>query len=228
MGYDDLVRRTMVSDVDSIRSMNLSKSTTTIIVESGNDLTGENSGETVQQEEGEDSDHDVEAGQVEEPAAILPEDEDTGTQNVDESELFQNNENNNDDVVEEDLRSSTQSKCPGTDFEIGSLADSAMSELYVLQIKQPDGTLKQVPGSCAICLCQYVVGDRVVWSKHPACQHVFHEDCMVDWLVNVRSEATCPCCRQEFISMEGVEQPVKERSVREAIRTVMTMLPFVG
>mmetsp|Transcript_33356 Transcript_33356/g.60111 ORF Transcript_33356/g.60111 Transcript_33356/m.60111 type:complete len:315 (-) Transcript_33356:125-1069(-) len=80
---------------------------------------------------------------------------------------------------------------------------------------------------CAICLMEYETSERVSWSSNPACTHVFHEDCVVQWLVALGktkskmqrySEAPteaqllnyqleCPCCRQEFISRGQAELP---------------------
>jgi len=42
--------------------------------------------------------------------------------------------------------------------------------------------------------------DAVVWSNH--CPHMFHRDCLVSWLLKDR-KASCPCCRQRFISPEN-------------------------
>lgn len=57
-----------------------------------------------------------------------------------------------------------------------------------------------VSSYCNICLLEYEVGDIVVWSRRPhGCHHVFHEDCLLDWL---QRKPTCPNCRQEFFSIE--------------------------
>ena len=58
-----------------------------------------------------------------------------------------------------------------------------------------------VPGGCAICLCPYENGDQVSWSKEVACQHVFHQECIVPWLAK-KEEPKCPCCRQDFCVFE--------------------------
>ncbi|KAL7550833.1 hypothetical protein ACHAWF_017817 [Thalassiosira exigua] len=80
---------------------------------------------------------------------------------------------------------------------------------------------------CAICLMEYEPDGRVSWSSNPECTHVFHEDCMVNWLVtlgrtkskmqrfaedptefqllNYRLE--CPCCRQSFVAGTGADTP---------------------
>jgi hypothetical protein len=90
---------------------------------------------------------------------------------------------------------------------------------------------RAVPIFCAICLTKYEISDRVCWSSNSECSHMFHEDCMLRWLVALgrkRSkrkrfsanpserkmldyELTCPCCRQDFISRDvilGTEENV--------------------
>ena len=80
--------------------------------------------------------------------------------------------------------------------------------------------MREVPIFCAICLTEYEISERVCWSSNSDCTHVFHEDCIVQWLISlgktkskmqsfseIPSEAQllnyqleCPCCRQDFIS----------------------------
>jgi hypothetical protein len=51
---------------------------------------------------------------------------------------------------------------------------------------------------CTICLGTYEVGDMVVHSSNASCQHLFHESCIVSWLMT-RQSPLCPCCRQTFV-----------------------------
>lgn len=53
---------------------------------------------------------------------------------------------------------------------------------------------------CAICLSEYVVGDKVTGSPGDECHHAFHYDCILDWLS--RDNKNCPCCRKRFIPEE--------------------------
>jgi hypothetical protein len=54
---------------------------------------------------------------------------------------------------------------------------------------------------CPICLDNFEVGEIVMWSRynHGSCSHVFHEDCLLQWLLEQR-ENECPTCRACFIA----------------------------
>lgn len=89
---------------------------------------------------------------------------------------------------------------------------------------------RAVPIFCAVCLMEYEVTERVCWSSNTECTHVFHEDCIVQWLVSsgrtkskrqwfpdnpsekrlMCYELECPCCRQEFISKDARAENVEE------------------
>ena len=102
---------------------------------------------------------------------------------------------------------------------------------------------RYVPNGCAICLCHFVGGDSIIWSATPSDPHVFHEHCMLKYLLSVGSKAArsrrriqeadgqdpvksatdfamlCPCCRQPFVSARVIAIPssrvddLEERSV---------------
>jgi Ring finger domain len=65
---------------------------------------------------------------------------------------------------------------------------------------------RSVPSVCAICLCQYGVGDTVTWSTESACQHAFHRDCVIPWL-SKKDEPKCPVCRQDFCRAAVISVP---------------------
>lgn len=54
---------------------------------------------------------------------------------------------------------------------------------------------------CPICLDNFEVGDRVMFSRHneSTCAHVFHDECLLQWLLEQR-ENECPTCRACFIA----------------------------
>lgn len=55
---------------------------------------------------------------------------------------------------------------------------------------------------CAICLCPYEEGDIRIFSKK--CVHVFHKECILEWLVNSHNE--CPCCRVDMVTMSEIKE----------------------
>lgn len=56
---------------------------------------------------------------------------------------------------------------------------------------------RKISNCCAICLCEYEVGEKLVWSDNVDCKHAFHDDCILDYLQN-QKETPCPCCRRAF------------------------------
>jgi hypothetical protein len=50
---------------------------------------------------------------------------------------------------------------------------------------------------CAICLSHFKPQQLVCESNNASCQHVFHKDCMIDWLM--KQHETCPMCREVYL-----------------------------
>jgi hypothetical protein len=50
---------------------------------------------------------------------------------------------------------------------------------------------------CAICLSPFKSQQLVCESNNSSCQHVFHKDCMVDWLM--KHHDSCPMCREVYL-----------------------------
>jgi hypothetical protein len=50
---------------------------------------------------------------------------------------------------------------------------------------------------CAICLSHFRPQELVCKSNNSSCEHVFHKDCMVDWLM--KRHDNCPMCREVYL-----------------------------
>mmetsp|Transcript_31768 Transcript_31768/g.54161 ORF Transcript_31768/g.54161 Transcript_31768/m.54161 type:complete len:400 (-) Transcript_31768:327-1526(-) len=93
------------------------------------------------------------------------------------------------------------------------------AEVTEQDITQQKDDRREVPIFCAVCLGEYETSERVCWSSNTECTHVFHHDCMLQWLKSLGKRACkqqrfsenpsvqqvmnytmeCPCCRQSFI-----------------------------
>ena len=67
--------------------------------------------------------------------------------------------------------------------------------------------------TCIICLDEYMKGDLISFSKNPACHHMFHQSCIIEWLSSRRSNYKCPCCRVNFLSSGKKENQAGVRSI---------------
>ena len=47
---------------------------------------------------------------------------------------------------------------------------------------------RKIANCCAICLCEYEVGEKLVWSDNVACKHAFHDDCILYSILKVKSK----------------------------------------
>jgi hypothetical protein len=69
---------------------------------------------------------------------------------------------------------------------------NAMARSLSIVLSKKDDTSK-----CYLCLLNYVKGDEVAFSKfNDKCNHQFHKDCIVEWLMK---RTACPCCKEEYI-----------------------------
>ena len=56
--------------------------------------------------------------------------------------------------------------------------------------------------SCSVCIDQFEEGDII--KTMPTCQHVFHKDCIDEWL---SQHSTCPNCRASLLPAPGSPSP---------------------
>ena len=61
---------------------------------------------------------------------------------------------------------------------------------------------------CSICLMEYGAGEIISWAKDEACDHVYHQECIVGWLSTARRDGTlhdsCPLCRTKLVMETNV------------------------
>lgn len=91
-----------------------------------------------------------------------------------------------------------------------------------------------VAPTCAICLTEYQDGDEICWSHNNRCYHVFHRDCILEWLLR---QDECPCCRLNFLSLGDRDQssgryrqipPVVAQALPVATTTAATTTRTLG
>ena len=95
----------------------------------------------------------------------------------------------------------------------GSKAPSAAD--YPAAIETDD--LRVIFPECSVCLNNFKVGERISWSPEDDCDHVFHQDCIMQWFLTlsrrddakrrkrsygVECKLHCPMCRQDFIASD--------------------------
>jgi hypothetical protein len=61
--------------------------------------------------------------------------------------------------------------------------------------------------SCIICLEAFRKGDYVTFSKSTQCMHVFHQECLEEWLKNPKHDE-CPSCRFRIITDDGDKEEI--------------------
>jgi len=83
----------------------------------------------------------------------------------------------------------------GNPQEVNSLPQDEKSN----QFNQELEARHQADVVCPICLLGYNSGDHVAWSKKSKCQHTFHRDCLVTWLL---MHDECPNCRCSYFETE--------------------------
>ena len=50
--------------------------------------------------------------------------------------------------------------------------------------------------ACPICFEEYSIGDDMCMSRNSTCSHVFHAECMTNWLMK---SDNCPLCRADYL-----------------------------
>uniref|UniRef100_A0A7R9WUC2 RING-type domain-containing protein n=1 Tax=Craspedostauros australis TaxID=1486917 RepID=A0A7R9WUC2_9STRA len=81
----------------------------------------------------------------------------------------------------------------------------SISTHLCVRIPCANGT-RSVDAHCAICLGEYMTGDKVSFSNLE-CRHAFHYDCILPWLS--KGKKRCPICRHWFVPGTKIDDQKK-------------------
>lgn len=98
-------------------------------------------------------------------------------------------EENQDDEKSTNSRSTTSSQADNTHDE--NHQSNGLLQMFS-SYWNPQGEAE-----CCICLDKYEAGDTICASKNPECGHVYHKDCVMDWLMKNHNQ--CPLCRIDLL-----------------------------
>lgn len=94
-----------------------------------------------------------------------------------------------------------------------SLVDSMRNSIRSVT-ETLSGSIGQVIGSrstdpeCTICLDKFSTGQRISWPKYGDCDHIYHTECITEWLA---LHDDCPLCRVAIIgNVPEMRQPNEE------------------
>lgn len=74
----------------------------------------------------------------------------------------------------------------------GIFCNKFVSDEEIAQQHEPSCCLRSVDTSCCICLEPYKIRDVISWSSNPACSHVFHQDCIINWFMSSTNATNQP------------------------------------
>jgi hypothetical protein len=111
-----------------------------------------------------------------------------------------NNDNDNDDVVDK-MENGTTTKesgvCKELNVSITSVTQLSTDSTSSSSFENKDNINDDKP-CCQICLENFEMEDDVASSKVSDCQHFFHRDCIVEWLLK---SGQCPSCRASYLEL---------------------------
>lgn len=58
---------------------------------------------------------------------------------------------------------------------------------------------------CPICMDSFTVGDVASWSSYENCSHVYHHQCIKEWLLRHNN---CPFCREIFLPVDRAQTKI--------------------
>jgi hypothetical protein len=88
--------------------------------------------------------------------------------------------------------------------------DSSQENILTRTLASAGKSFRDLLGSniskreCTICLAEYQPTETVSWAKSKECSHVFHHDCLIQWL---EKHNECPLCRIDILKGVDCEDP---------------------
>jgi len=121
---------------------------------------------------------------------VLPDKSNTNAESI---RSIKNDETNTDETTHNSNKQNDNTIITNDDEE-PSLAFSIQNVLSSLFSKREE--------ECSICLAGYEEGEQICVAKTTECNHVFHKDCVTQWLQDPK-HACCPLCRVNVLSDES-------------------------
>jgi len=152
--------------------------------------------------EDESIENEGQTSSIETPSLRTPLDSVEPSEGIDEVDLEGPSDSYTQQLIQQQQQQQILLKLPGrtqascVDEETGDDGDENSPDQETVSCSFVNAN-RTVPGVCTICLCSYEPGEEVSWSPRADCQHAFHTDCIIPWLVK-NAEPKCPICRQDF------------------------------
>lgn len=83
---------------------------------------------------------------------------------------------------------------------IYEITDIELLPPSMLEKNPNENILKLKDNECSICFGDFVAGDTAAYSGNEQCKHVYHKDCIMQWLM--LGHNTCPTCRNDFVELD--------------------------
>lgn len=81
---------------------------------------------------------------------------------------------------------------------VGNISIRSVTDTLIGSIGQMMGNGSTDPDctECTICLEKFSTGDSISWPKYGGCDHIYHTECITNWLL---LHEDCPLCRVAII-----------------------------
>jgi len=113
----------------------------------------------------------------------------------------------------DDTSTSTKSLCLDLDPDHNNKKDKNKGNDKDKKGNDKDKEKQLFSGTCIVCLEEFMKDDVIIWSQDPNCPHIYHKECMVNYLasraqrskinstLNV-NDNPCPTCRQNYCTVK--------------------------